>query len=472
MKSVLIAFAFSALSISQAHADLGSGIARAFAACAGPCPQAPVILTLAEAPALGAQKTERIGVYSIQDDVLRAIPFQVDHKDYAGEFVLGPAHETERSRERADTWKARRRLLEAQGRDETSLAEERRRWLAAEDLATFDEGDELVFMAWDAGSKAATLPDGPAWLEVEIRTDPATVRYAYVAVGDTGLAASDVDYVAFDRVTQTVRSAFAEIGFAPERPIVIESFRDRISPSELSADFLDRFKLRLEIKPVGFFGISFHEDDVESRTIAYKDGPIRVIRRNLFWLEFLFIRVTPKAFANYVFYANGMIVPLVVHVPFDPNALLRKGSEVVIGFDHGREALDTEVRSAQTAVPGRLDGVLQEQEAPRSGADTRWFAMKHPWGSVMSVEIEPSESILARGLTFSLAYRDDGTLNAEPESQRGEHFVGIRADVLQIPPGDHALSFMVRFAPFNHQQSHKGAVPLAAPVHVSVTPRP
>lgn len=465
-----MAFATFALFVSNAYADLGSGIARAFAACAGPCPQAPVILTVAEAPALGLQQTEQIGVYSIQDNALRAIAFQIDHKDFAGEFVLGPAHEAERSRERADSWKARRRLLEAQGRDEASLAEERRRWLAAENLTTFDGGDELVFMAWDAGNKAATLPEGPAWLEVEVRIDSSTVRYAYVAVGDTGLAASDVDYVAFDPATQTVRSAFAEIGFAPERPIVIESFRDRISPSELSTDFLDRFKLRLEIKPVGFFGISFHEDDVESRTIAYKDGPIRVIRRNLFWLEFLFIRVTPKAFANYIFYPNMMLVPIVVHVPFDPNVLLRKGSQVVIGFDHNRNALGTRMWSEHSTIPAILDGQLAEGERPDPNVDTRWFAMQRPWGSLMSVEVEPSESIRSRGLTIQLAYEDDPDKNEPPEAQSGEYFAGIRADVLMIPPGEHKMSFLVRFRPGFARPPPVGERPFNETLEIGVTP--
>lgn len=451
-------------------ANLDSGIQRAFTRCAQGSLQSPVIVTIAASSALSMQPIDAIGVFAFENGTLSPIPFQIDQKDSAGEFVLSEAHEADRVKERAESWGAQKARLEAQGANDENIAQQRAKWLTAEDMGTFDEGDELVFMAWDAGEQGSGLPSGIDWLEVRVQNGDSPLRYAYLAIGDTGIASSEIDYVSLDPKSQTIRTAFSEIKFKPLHPIVIDSFRDRMSPRKLSTNYLDRFKLRLEIKPIGFFGISFNEDDVESITIAYKDGPIRVIRRNLFWLEFLFIRVTPKAYANYVFYPNMMLVPIVVHVPFDPDVLLRKGSEVVIGFDHNRNALGTRMWSEHEATPAILDGQLDESERPDPNVDTRWFAMQRPWGSHMSVEVEPSESIRSRGLTIQLAYEDDPGREEPPEAQSGEYFAGIRADVLQIPPGEHEMSFLVRFRPGSTRPPLVGERPLNESIEIAVTP--
>lgn len=450
--------------------ELQAGITRAFVATAAGGSQAPVVLTEEQLAHFSAEPISRIFLYAYLGSGIEPIPFQIDHRDGTGVFVLSDVHEKERVKEREKSWKARRAALLDQNISQEALDDAETKWKQPEDLTVLDEGDELVFMAWDAGDKAPqqALPAAHKLMEVEIKDDSGHASYAYIASQPENPKRSSLDYVAFDPAMQSVSAAFAEIDFLDEQPIIISSFRDRRSPEALSANLLDRFKLRLTIKPKAFFGIDFHESDVESKTIAYKDGPIRVIRRNLFWLEFLFIRVTPKAYVDYVFYPNSLSIPIVVHVPFDPDLLLRSGSQAEIGLDHTAAAIGTQMWSEHRDDIVTLDGKLSEEEKNILSGDYRWFALKRPWGSVMGVEIHVSKKMRSRGLTIDLAYRDDPKREAPPESHDGEYFVGVSADVLEIPPGEHTLSFHLRFAPDPTGRIPVGARPFSSKHTVTV----
>ena len=66
---------------------------------------------------------------------------------------------------------------------------------------------------------------------------------------------------------------------------------------------LDRFKVRIKVRPTPLFCIplEFDENNVRAFTIGYKDGPVRVIRRNIFWVVLAGVRIpfAPASLGRY-----------------------------------------------------------------------------------------------------------------------------------------------------------------------------
>ncbi len=438
-------------SFSPGTGSLENGVRNAFSAFRSSRLSGPVVITGAPVQGLVGSRIPNIGIFAVRNGALSPIPFQIDKKDIEGEYIFSLEQERDSSHDRSKRWKAERERLANAGMDAVSLEKYEQMWGSPEDLSVFDTNDELAFMAWDAGEKIAesvTRPKAKVWIELKVTgTSGELAGFVYAGAFDSPPAASDTDYVSYNARAQEIQSAFAVVDFDNTHPFIMDGFYSRTGVDSFSPNLLDRFKLRLRLKTMALFTINFDEEDVQSRTIASKDGPVRVIRRNLFWLEFLFLRVTPKAYVNYIFYPDGMIVPLLVQVPFDPRLALRSGSEVTFGLDLSNAARGTRLKSPRNSGVFNLDGSMSSEEGSLETRDHKWFSLVFPGYSEMLVEFDMSDGFKSRGLTLNLDYRDDSEARWRPEREPGDEFVGIRADALKVPPGDHRIQFMIRYLP-------------------------
>jgi hypothetical protein len=137
----------------------------------------------------------------------------------------------------------------------------------------FNEGDELVFMAWDAGGTLShAAPEGcKKSLKVTIKDkQTGSIGYVMVAQCDDPPPLSTRDYVSFDPDTRTVISDLYQLGWKTGAVYPYDHLTINDGP-----DLLDRLKVRCSI---GKWGVlyTFQEDHFHHTYVGYTDGPVRV----------------------------------------------------------------------------------------------------------------------------------------------------------------------------------------------------
>jgi len=144
-------------------------------------------------------------------------------------------------------------------------------------VQTVGEGDELAIMMFDLGARAtppAQLPDGA--LEIVV-TDPlgGPDRYAYIAA-TRNPRRSTVRYVDYDPQLERVETDHYRLAFKHQLP---DDFRLQSHRGEDTKNLISGFELRGQVTVLSLLKFRLTENDIDSRLLAYRAGPVRVIRR-------------------------------------------------------------------------------------------------------------------------------------------------------------------------------------------------
>lgn len=208
----------------------------------------PVIVKTYALNALPTRRTGNLRLYSARSGRVAPIPFQFDARDEAGDLIMPEP--------------------------------------GAERVSTFDDNDELVFMAKDTGDRVSldSLPQtADGVLEIEV-TDPMTGERGWTYLLDwreQSEAASSVTYVTFDRDGNRVRTPLYSVDYQPERSF-IAGMRIEAAAGKSRDQILGALKLR--INPTFSLALmrwspKFSEEDFSAVIDGVKAGPVRVIER-------------------------------------------------------------------------------------------------------------------------------------------------------------------------------------------------
>ncbi|MCA9771051.1 MAG: hypothetical protein KC466_01505 [Myxococcales bacterium] len=300
-------------------------------------------------PAILGQPIDAISVLAFRDGKLDPIPFQIDERDAEGQWILpnGP---------------------------EANESDDGRR-LDANDVVVFEArapGDRIV------GAVADYLDVKPlAAQEVELYLPKdGTSAWVYVAAFEGAAPKSPVDYVSYDPVTQTVVGREYQLRFDPKIPPSWEMLKFRTEDGKGWTDnLIDRVKIRIGASL--FWGLADAErteEDVNLKVLAYKDGAVRVIRRQATSLDVALGLKSPETIANLVFMPDGLDIPIEVRLAFDPGGFFRN-----ISWYQGTDFRD--LRSAEVIVPIaptplKIDGRMDEVERSVSDRDCPWVVLR------------------------------------------------------------------------------------------------
>jgi hypothetical protein len=310
---------------------------------------------------------------------------------------------------------------------------------AAEDMECLDWNDELVFMARDSGDRAP----GCEWLTadgLELRvTDPLNGRTAWVYLfyfeADPP-PLSDTDYVRYDPAADRVVTPLLEIGFMPGRPMIVNSIIGKPPGRPAMPNILDRFKLRIKVNPIILMcaPLRFDENNTRGVTMGYKDGPVRVLRRNVFWVMVAGIRLpfAPRIGMWFKFYDNGMTGLSSLHLPFDPAYFLCDGSTFTAGLDFRDNIAGARIFTRDNPEMV-VDGEMSDGEKNPTRADQDWIAGYLPDRSAIISRMLYDPEMIARGTKMNLYYLDDGGAGDPPEEEEGQHMVGYAIGINTLP---------------------------------------
>ncbi|MDP8256936.1 MAG: hypothetical protein P9M14_14390 [Candidatus Alcyoniella australis] len=304
-----------------------------------------VILEARDCGELLGAPLQNYRMLALQDNQLQPIPFQLDERDSDGELVFPFGRKANQD----------------------------------QDEGKFDANDLIVFMATDAGGRAPVQlwPAGRnGAVEIEL-VDPLDQGRAWVYLfrfDSAAPALSPTDYVNYDHQQQMVRARYFIMGFAPEAPIGIGYLGYTPEGGGDGSNLADRLKVRFEADTLFSIHISKNEEDFTSKTIAWIDGPVRVVRRTknrmiLFW------RIpSPSAVLDNIYYANAFEFPTRIDLPFNVDSML-SNPRFYVSTDTRAVDFERKFYNERNTRGVLIDGKMSPKEQTLDRRTYKWMAM-------------------------------------------------------------------------------------------------
>lgn len=293
-----------------------------------------------------------------------------------------------------------------------------------------DDNDLLVFAARDLGDRARV--DDAAEIEV---TDPTTgaTRWAYLRYGSPAVAASHDD-VRYDAEHDTVYARRYMLGFGSHTPTLFAFAGADGTPGR---NLLDRVKARVTAEIFwGLFAFHRTEDDITSTVLAWKDGPIRVIRRARLSIRLGYGLPEPTIIAEDFLTGDTFEGPVIVRLPFN----LR----YVFGDLTVRIFLDFDRLDGRLFTAGQAPTLIGCREAfgHVDNVSADWFGMTGPEGTfIHALRVSPTMQGVQRHLYVV----------ADPEPDPPERAAGncpgvgyTLTDWRTVGRGSHEMGMVIR----------------------------
>ncbi len=317
-------------------------------------PDDPVIVSTARLAGLPGRRVDALRLLRIDSGRARAIPFQIDRRAADGKLQFG-----------------------------------------AGEPVTFDDNDDFVFMAADAGARATA----PAWpadcgpaLELTIR-EPHGAGRAWAYLVHCAAAAPPPDaapYVVYDRATNRARSSRYEVAYAADRNY-FTAMRLVGADGTAGANLLRQTRMRGSPTfslLLTDFSLEFTEQNALVVVEGVRNGPVRSIRRVRLSVDLgpMFPNL-PQGTAETYHYRSAYLTPTRFGIPALALRMLRAFRfESVIDFDP--QVMPLEYWDATRAAGVALAAEAPEQE---TGADHDWWVHSGPDGAVLHSLLIPAQ---------------------------------------------------------------------------------
>jgi hypothetical protein len=350
-------------------------------AAASPREWQPLMVKGSQLTSLLGASTDHIEVVAIHQGTIKAVPFQIDELTGDGTYVLPEGPQATPNTQR-----------------------------------TFNGDDEIAMMISDLGEKSTVtswLP--PGTLEIEM-SDPlgGPNRYAYIAAAASPRRC-DRRYVSFDPRTDTIETDHYRVALTNGLPT---DFAMQTHIDEHAPNLIDRMKVRLSTLVIHLIRFSFSEDDIHSKVLAWKTGPIRVIRRLSHSVNLVLGMHSPVFERNDFFYRDHLENPFKMHLSWAPRIFfgdIRVRIDLDFNDLRGYELL----WSGMAMPPLKIGNPEMERRIPPPGSTLiSWIAIRGARRTaVQTLAPTPDLPLLRRQLYFN----NDPRRPDPPERTPGEH---------------------------------------------------
>ena len=375
-----------------------------------------------EVPTLQGWEAERIGVLAYRDGAWQDVPFQIDERNPYGYLVLD------------------------QGPKGSSDG----------DGGRFDDNDEIVFMASDAGGRPGgvegrdpgALPGVETFAEVGLRDAAGNEAWVVVAGFTEAAPRAGDDYVEYDPRRDRIRTASYQMAFPRDANGDPRFFPDEVRVETAAGgsgeDLLDRLKIRASAGVLmDLISFSRTEEDFRAQLLAWRDGPVRAVRRVELAVHILFGIYAPPMAVDLVYYRDSLEAPIIIDSPFNVGTVL-SSLDMSVDFDLSENALGARLITPDNPALDPIDGRMTESEEELVRPGQPWQLIGGPQGHVLS-RLDIGATL---PLEEEVRYVDDGDATNEPEDHDGVHEVGrTLVGGLGIQKGRHDLTLHVHVLP-------------------------
>lgn len=349
-------------------------------------PYYPVIVRGGEIRTLLGAPISKIRAIARHGNTLEAIPFQIDKRDTNGSYEL------------ANNDAGNSPMLGAT--------------------------DECVFMTADAGERIVLMPEQysqqPA-VEIAI-VDPKSGEQKWVYLIATKSAqiplSSGKRYVTYDSTRDVIETKVYRMGFSSARPFIVSSLQWHTGvANNWSPNLLDTMKIRHYGKFFGNIDFVRTQDDYKSRVVAFKEGPVRVIRRTINSVRVIGYLQSPSLAIDYVVYNNGFQMDTTIDFPFPLGWFFSDVKTfTTIDWNDDPSLPGLRIYGADTHKGVAIDGHMTPEKEQFNKLAGQRFAVENTYGLILvQLELEKSLPVVAR-----LTLQDDRSRADAPENMPGQ----------------------------------------------------
>lgn len=356
----------------------------------------PLILEGRQLGVLVGRPGGQLEVLAERSGKLEPIPFQVDERSADGRFSLPSEHQSPSAPTKG-----------------------------------LGPNDQIAMMVSDLGHVCDAPGDLPlGTLEISVFTpSDGTTRYAYIATVEKPRR-SPKSYVDYDTAADHIETDGYRLTFVNGFPA---DFALQAAPRSHHANMIADFQILGKTKLFGLVPLRLTNVDIQSRVVGIRAGPIRLIRRVVYWVRLPFGISSPKVTSEELFYRNMGMMPLAVKLPWVPHLLFNKTSfRLVIALN---DAISCSLRGPDTSSGQRricerstIDGNL------RMPAD--WIGIETEDGLLVQAFAPTPDLAL---IEHQLYYQADNIIPAMPAP--GQHkIVGLQINKLEkLSKGVHSF---------------------------------
>jgi hypothetical protein len=367
------------------------------------------VLTGSQVPQLIGVRQDHLEVLAIQGGKCVPIPFQVDKRSPDGSYAM------------------------PHGAEPISVSKP----------ATLERNDELVLMMSDMGSKSDRCPR-QRLLEIEA-VDPlgGPARYAYINATDSPRRSS-LKYVYFDPLADRIETDFYRIGLKRGWPT---DFALQHQIYSGAPNLIDRFKVRTSARLLKSFTYRMNEDDIRNQLLAWKLGPVRLLRLESHSVNLLLGIRSPSVQSQVFMYRNYLESPTRVSFPWLPRPILDqvRARLDVDYLDLNGFVLTWSGMNLPPVVIGSNSPAEREIESTTDGPNVEWMALRgQDRLLVQTLRPSPDVKLIRRALYYSNSTEPD-----PPEQYPGQHpGVGyITTGYRNLGGGSHTFDSLFVIAP-------------------------
>jgi hypothetical protein len=322
----------------------------------------------------------KLRVFAFHAGKPRTVPFQVDQRDSAGNWVW-------------DLVVPRRRPLYDEDMGRAAVPGALRDPVRTHDdedppgKAELDSNDLLVFLARDmgdrhAGAREALHTDAVLAIEAVDPVDGAR-GWVYLAYFEQDAPPrSDVRYMRHVAAHRRIISPIYEFQYSDQLVVRLDDLRIQGNP------MLDRINLRGKVlAQLGLIkqSIAFTENDIHGYIEGIIDGPVRIVKRNIVHLELWGVIRTPDVTCEHFYYPDYAQVPVCLPIRFP----VTQASVFLLAELHDSPITRTLIGAPDGTVSDPMNKG-QETHLPHA-LPLQWIALDSALGSVISiVELPPA----------------------------------------------------------------------------------
>jgi len=390
-------------------------------------PMDNVILAGKDLKAVNGAAIESLRLMALHNGKLAPIPYQIDEKMPNNEYALT---RPDKSVDRDD--------------------------------GIFDDNDELVFMAKDAGDQGDPKAYGLAVKSCDeiLLRDPASndQGWAYlIAFVANPPPPSSVVYMRYQEFSDhdELTTPYYILRF-PKNNVFMSDIVIREAAGGNNQDILDRIKMRSGVNMLGgVFSVDRTEEDFVHKVVGVLAGPLRVIRQTETRLTLVLSLKSPAAVVIGSFYPCCFQFPSMLSLPFRMD-MIASDAFMRQGWDLNRNALGLKFYSNLCPQGVNLDGKMSpaERNLAASQETLLWALGTGPQGTFMFKGIWNQKApIKAR-----LYYEDDLSRLEPPEEDPGVMGIAYQLEDLLKMGGDEYPFNIVNYTVPNFDGNFKKAL--------------
>jgi hypothetical protein len=297
------------------------------------------------------------------------------------------------------------------------------------DLANgkFDPQDKLIFMADDSGDRVSkeVWPQGFAsGDEIEI-IDPLTGKkgwcYLLYFPGNPPARSSEPPCVTYNYETEVFLSDYIGAKYIITKDGLHSTYYEgqwyTFKAGGNNKSYVDRLKIRIRAKMLfGTLTVHFNEEGLKSDVIAYRIGPIRLIRRVEQYAKMPGGVKALRVVSDVIFYRTTTTVPVMYNVPFQLNTVLTS-AVIRFGTDYNPTVIGSWSCNSNNPDGFIVDGKMGDAEKNFNPKVDAWRLITGDFGTYMTRTIFTPE--ILRDIKITMGVIDDISQEYPPEKYPG-----------------------------------------------------